>query len=83
MNIETSIDSAARVENAGGLYYLTFPYQSAIGSSNEKLSVRVPIKSEQPSPADKKALAEAITLQGGLGRWTQKDDGSIWLVPAG
>ncbi len=83
MNIEKSVDSAAYIENAGGLYYLTFPYQSLIGNEPEALSVRVPIKSEQPSAADKKALVEAITLQGGLGRWTHKDDGSIWLVPAG
>ncbi len=82
MNLETLIASEASVENAGGLYYLAFPYTSSIGKTAEHLSVRVPIKGREPSPADKKALLEAVTVQGGMGRWTQKDDGSVWLVPA-
>lgn len=82
MNIETSVESLARVENAGGQYYLAFPYHSSIGKTTESLSIRVPIKSKQPSSADKKALVEAITVQGGIGRWVQRDDGSIWLDSA-
>ena len=80
MNLETTIDSKAKIENAGGQYYLTFPYTNSVGKTTETLSVKVPIKNEQPSASDKKALVEAATVQGGLGKWIQKDDGSVWLV---
>ncbi len=81
MNIESVIESIAKVENAGGQYSLVFPYTSSIGTKTEHLTVHVPIHQEQPSANDKKALFEAVTVQGGLGRWVQKNDGSIWLVP--
>lgn len=82
MNIEAAIESVTKVENAGGQYYLSFPYTSAIGKTTKALAVQVPITHEQPSPNDKKALLEAVTVQGGLGRWHQKADGSVWLIAA-
>ena len=80
MNIEAAIDGISISTNAGGLYYLEFPYTSSIGKKTEKLSVRVPMKREQPSDNDKKALLEAVTVQGGIGEWVQKEDGSVWLI---
>lgn len=82
MNIENAVDTLATVENAGGQYSLVFPYTSCIGKDTEKLSVHVPIRHEQPSPNDKKALLDAVIIQGGLGKWVQKDDQSVWLMPA-
>jgi len=80
MNIESTIDSIARVENAGGLYYFAFPYTSAVGVNTDELSVRVPISGEQPSAKDKQALLEAVSVQGALGEWVYKEDGTVWLV---
>ena len=80
MNIQQSIDSTAKVENAGGQYSLVFSYTSAVGNQTEDLTVHVPIRHEHPSPQDKKALLEAVIIQGGQGRWVQRD-ASIWLMP--
>ena len=80
MNIEHAIDTLAVVENAAGPHYLTFPYVSAIGKATETLSVRVPIHGEQPTENDKKALAEAIAVQGALGKWVLQADGTASLV---
>jgi hypothetical protein len=82
MNIESTVESDAKVENAAGQFYLTFHYMSSIGKATESLAIQVPIAHEQPSPNDKKALLEAVTVQGGMGKWTQKEDRSVWLVPA-
>jgi hypothetical protein len=80
MNIENAIESLAVVENAAGPHYLTFPYVSTVGNSTEQLTVRVPIHGEQPSPKDKIALAEAISVQGALGEWVLQANGEAWLV---
>jgi hypothetical protein len=80
MNIEAAIDDLAFVENAAGPLYLTFPYTSDIGKASESSSVRVPIRTENPSEKDKTALAEAISLQGALGEWVLHDDGTAWLM---
>jgi hypothetical protein len=80
MKLEQLVETIALVENAGGEYYLTLPYDSLIGKTAEKMAVKVPIKHAQPTAADKKALVEAATVQGGLGRWIQKDDGSLSLA---
>ena len=82
MNIEAAIESVAKVENAAGQYYLSFPYTSSIGKAPEHLTVQVPIRHEEPSANDRKALLEAVTVQGGLGNWHREADGSVWLVPA-
>lgn len=79
MNISSTIDSAAVVENAGGLNYLAFPYLNTIGKTHEMLSVRVPIHGDQASANDRQALAEAVAVQGALGEW-QLHDGAVWLV---
>jgi len=81
MNLESTIESTAEVHNAGGMYYLAFSYMSTVGKTTEPLSVQVPIKSDQPTTKDKSALLEAVTMQGAIGEWIQKTDGSTWLVP--
>ncbi len=81
MNIPQVIDSLAFVQNAAEPNYLTFPYTNAIGKTHEQLAVSVPIHGTTPSERDKAALAEAVTVQGALGEWTVKEDGSVWLMP--
>jgi len=80
MNIDSTIDSVAVVENAGGLYYFVFPYMSSVGKTDDPLSVRVPMQGKTPSAKDKTALIEAISVQGGLGEWVLKDDGKVGLM---
>jgi hypothetical protein len=82
MNIQTTVESTATVVNAGGVFNLAFPYTSTIGKSTEQLSVQVPMKHEKATDNDYKALVEAVTIQGGMGRWVRKEDQSVWLVPA-
>jgi hypothetical protein len=81
MDIKAAIDSNATVVNAGGIYYLKFPYTNSVGVTTEILFVQVPIKHSEPSASDRKALLEAVTVQGGMGQWMQKSDGSVWLLP--
>lgn len=82
MNIANLIDTRSSITNAGGQHYLVFPYTSSIGRAVEDLTVNVPIAQDVPSPSDKKALLEAVTIQGHMGSWVQKDDGAVWLMPA-
>jgi hypothetical protein len=82
MDISAAIETSSTLVNAGGQYYLAFPYTSAIGNEVEALTIQVPINSEHASSTDKTALLEAVTVQGGMGRWIQKEDRSIWLLPA-
>jgi hypothetical protein len=81
MNIQSAVESLARVENAGGLFYLSFPYRSSVGNADEALVVKVPIKSATPTASDNQALVETVKLQGGLGTWVQKEDGTVCLLP--
>ena len=80
MNIEAAVLSIAKVANVGGQHYLVFSYTSSVGKVTEPSSVQVPINHEAPSAGDRKALLEAVTVQGGIGKWVQKEDGSAWLV---
>ena len=82
MDMKATIEKIATSQNAGGVFYLSFPYTSSVGKETEELSVQVPMKLEHPSEADKKALFEAVSVQGGIGKWTEKADGSVWLIPA-
>ena len=82
MDIKAAIETSSTLVNAGGQYYLAFPYTSVIGKEVQDLTVKIPIKSENASAKDKTALLEAVTVQGGIGRWIQKEDRSIWLIPA-
>lgn len=81
MDIKAVVETLSTSVNAGGQHYLSFPYTSSIGKQTELLTVQVPMRGQEPSEGDRKALFEAVSVQGGVGKWMQKD-GAVWLVPA-
>jgi len=79
MDIEKAVESLAFLEPEESPTFLTFPYVSEIGAAIEELSVSVPVRSHTVTDADKKALVEAVKVQGALGEWALQSDGSVRL----
>lgn len=80
MDVKNAITSLGKSQNSAGAFYWVFPYTSSIGNQIEQLYVQVPTKSEVLSESDLQALIEAVNVQGALGKWLLKEDGTAWLV---